>query len=196
MLQSTGSSPLAEGQQDIPGQRGELQGTAKTVVRTWRYSITWRSLSCSFWRAGKGIEGRQQHPAVGQALKPWPYYVCNSSHCHSRAFVWIQRCQDTKKQDCNFTRWLQESCSIPGQRCPCINAPCRAQACSICHTEHQHPGTGARDVLLTHSQLCSASEGCHTSPLQAGQRQAKETTSCLTSFSPWWLLCNWCKELR
>lgn len=48
-----------------PTERG-----AHRSQRPWSvsaaYSTAWRSLPCSFWRAGKGMEGRQQHPAVGQ----------------------------------------------------------------------------------------------------------------------------------
>lgn len=62
-------SPLSEGQQAYPHQRGELTRVAKTVFGIWSMcsSTARRSLQWFFWKARGRREGRQQWPAVEQA---------------------------------------------------------------------------------------------------------------------------------
>lgn len=169
VLQSTQSSPLAEGQQAIPWQRGELTGVVKTMVSIWSIFNCMEELPMLFLE-GKKRYGRQAvTPCSGANLWSQGHtrFITPSTDTQGiTAFVWIQWCQDTKQQGCNFTKWLQESCSISSHHCPRTNAPNSVQGLPqsvtlSTSTLVQLPGV----LLLTHSQLCSTSEGCHNSPL-------------------------------
>lgn len=111
-------------------QTGELTGLAKTMVSIWSIFNCMDELAMLFLEGRKRYGRQAVTPCSGAGL--W-------SHGHTKfiipstdtggvtAFVWIKWCQDTKQQGCNFTRWLQESCSDSGQCCPHTNSPGRAQ---------------------------------------------------------------------
>lgn len=93
VLQSTGSSPLAEGQ-----QRGELMAAAKTLVSIWSIFNCMEELAMLF------LEGRKRYGKAGtdtlksgkplEAKDILSFIIPSTDTGGAAAFVWIHWCQD------------------------------------------------------------------------------------------------------
>lgn len=68
VLQSTRSSSLAEGQQAVPQQRGELMGAAKTLVSIWNIFSCMEELPTLFLEGRKRYGRQAATPCSGASL--------------------------------------------------------------------------------------------------------------------------------
>lgn len=68
VLQSTRSSSLAEGQQAVPQQRGELTGAAKTLVSIWSTFSCMEELPTLFLEGRKRYGRQAATPCSGASL--------------------------------------------------------------------------------------------------------------------------------
>lgn len=192
VLQSTGSSPPAEGQQAVPQQRGELTTESGAPGGCKDRGGYLEILSYMEELAMLCLEGRKRYgrqaatPCSGASLWSQDHtksVIPSTDTRGIRAFVWIQWCQDTKQQGCNFTEWLQESCSIPGQGCPCTNAPCRAQGSLDLSHWAPAPWCSCQGCCCRHRASCAvclrAVTPCPSE--QGGVRQRKPLRALLLS---------------